>query len=89
LIDPEFEAGVSSEAISLFKALKGYVGDGSAELQDWSSQHLATAYAWIDGLPEREPTPERSELREDVGDISVLHPGDPGYDDEDDEDEEP
>jgi hypothetical protein len=35
LINPEFEAGVSGEAISLFKALKGYVGDGSAELQDW------------------------------------------------------
>lgn len=88
MIDPEFEAGVPGEAMSLFKALKEYVGDGSAELQDWSSQRLATAYAWIDGLPERTPTPERLEVREDVGDIEVLYPGDPGYDDEDDDDDD-
>ena len=56
-------------------------------------KQLATVCAWIDGLPEREPTPERpeqSESREDIdiGDSAVLHPGDPGYDDEDDEDED-
>ena len=87
LVDPEFETAVPTQAMTLFKGLKDYVGDGKTELQDWSAEKLAASYAWADDLPQRSPSAERPASSEYFGDITVLHPGDPGYDDEDDDEE--
>jgi hypothetical protein len=88
LVEPEFEAAVPGPAMGLFKGLKDYVGDGKSEMRDWSAEQLASSYAWIDSLPEPAPKPERAAPSEYFEEITVLHPGDPGYDDEDDEDDE-
>ena len=85
LIEPGFDRPLPEKVLTAFKGLREYIGDGRAELKDMSSKELWAKFNWVEGMVDPPPAPERPNPNpEDVleGDIPVLHPGDPGYEEE-------